>query len=432
MRILAYLFVAACLSVATELSLHAQPTSKLAVRCGRLIDGRGGPPVSNVTILVEGNKIVSISHGDSTPADAQVIDLSHQTVLPGLIDAHTHIFLQGDSTDADYADQLLKESIPYRALLAARSARIALDHGFTTLRDLETEGAMYADVDVKTAIERHEIPGPRLFVATRGLSPTGTYPLLGYSWELNLPHGVQIVDGPQNARLAVREQISHGADVIKFYADHDTYWGTDGILHGPVNFTDEEARAIVDEAHRHGRKAAAHARSADGIAAALRAGVDSIEHGIGFTDALLKQAAAQHVYWVPTAMIVAGGPEPLPDRKRMADAERTNFPKAIQDGVRIVFGTDAGGFAWTAVNEAGEFSYYVKYGMTPMQAIQAATSSAADLLGQSASIGTLEPGKFGDLIAVDNDPLTDITELQRVQFVMKDGIVYKSKLGGQQ
>src|SRR2546427_3968654 len=165
----------------------------------------------------------------------------------------------------------------YRAILAARNARIALEHGFTTIRDLETEGAMYADVDVKHAVSRGEIPGPRIFAATRAMAPTGMYPIVGTNWELELPHGVQPVDGVESARLAVRQQVAHGADWIKYYSDRRYYFGADSVLHSWVNFTDEEAKAIVDEAHRLGRKVAAHAIGADGIAAALRAGVNSIE-----------------------------------------------------------------------------------------------------------------------------------------------------------
>lgn len=403
----------------------AQTPKEVAIRAGMLIDGKGGTPVPNAVVIIRGDKIISVTQNSTPPSGMKVIDLSTATVLPGLIDAHTHICLNGDPTAADYADQLLKESIPYRAILAARNARIGLDHGFTTLRDLETEGAMYADVDVKTAIEKGEVPGSRMFVATRALAPTGMYPLLGYSWELSLPHGVQVVDGVDEVRLAVREQISRGADWIKFYADRGTYFTPDGHLHSKVNFTDEEARAIVEEAHRLGRPVAAHARGEEGIAAALRAGVDSVEHGIGFTDALLDQAAKQGAYWIPTAMVAAGETSPGGGPASMGSTEERAFRSALKKGVKIVFGTDVGGFAWTDGIEAKEFSYYVKYGMTPMQAIQTATSSAAALLGKSDSLGTIEPGKIADLIAVKRNPLTDITQLEKVIFVMKAGTVYK-------
>jgi imidazolonepropionase-like amidohydrolase len=410
-------------------SLSAQASKTVAIRAGKLIDGRGGPPISNAVIVVEDGKIVSVTSHGSMPTDAQLIDLSHATVLPGLIDAHTHIFLQGDPTAADYADQLLKESIPYRAILAARNARIALDHGFTTLRDLETEGAMYADVDVKTAIEHGEIPGSRLFVATRAMAPTGMYPLQGYSWELDLPHGVQVVDGVENARLAVREQVAHGADWIKFYADRGAHFTPDGVLHSNVNFTGDEARAIVDEAHRLGHHVAAHALGEEGIAAALQAGVDSIEHGVAFNDALFDRALEQGVYWIPTAMTIAHATaDGKTDGGPMAAAQKQAFGQALRKGVKIVFGTDAGGFAWTQKNEAIEFELYVAYGMTPMQAIQTATISAAQLLGWNDRLGTIEPGKIADIVAVAGDPLADIKELQNVQFVMKQGVVYKNDL----
>jgi imidazolonepropionase-like amidohydrolase len=186
----------------------------VAIRCGRLIDGTGAAPRANAVILIEGERIHEVSTGLAIPADVQVIDLSHSTVLPGLIDNHTHIMLNGDITVADYDEQLLKESIPYRAIRATVNVRTALMHGFTTMRDLETEGAMYADVDVKTAINRGIIPGPRLFVSTRSFAPTGFYPLLGYSWEIKVPKGVQEVDGADNIRRAVREQVSYGADWI--------------------------------------------------------------------------------------------------------------------------------------------------------------------------------------------------------------------------
>ena len=420
------LFLLFAASALPALAQPAAPAKRVAIRAGRLIDGKGGAPISNALILVEGDRITSVTAGGAAPAGVDVIDLSKSTVLPGLIDTHTHILLQGDITAAEYDEQLLKQSIPYRAVLAARNARLALDHGITTMRDLETEGAMYADVDVKTAIERGEVPGSRMIVATRAMAPTGMYPLSGYSWELDMPHGVQLVNGVDNARLAVREQVSHGADWIKYYSDRGYYFAPDGVLHSRVNFTDEEARAIVEEAHRLGRRVAAHAIGSDGAASALRAGVDTIEHGDGLTDELLDQMVAKGVYWVPTIMV---GVHVAPGRggnwPRMVDAERAAFAKGLKKGVKIVFGTDAGGFAWTGLPQARELKYYVEYGMTPMAAIRSATSVAAELLGMQDRLGAIESGRWADIIAVAGDPLLDIAELEKVQFVMKAGVVYK-------
>jgi imidazolonepropionase-like amidohydrolase len=405
------------------------PLKKIAIRAGRLIDGKNDAPSVNAMILTEGDNIVSVTAGGSAPAGVEVIDLSKSTVLPGFIDAHTHVLLNGDITAEDYDAQLLKESIPYRAILGARNARIALDHGFTTVRDLETEGAMYADVDVKTAIAAGEVPGPRMQVATRAMTPTGMYPLLGYSWELEVPKGVQYVDGADGARKAVREQIMFGADWIKFYSDRRYHFEVDGVLHSMVNFTDEEAKAIVDETHRLGKKVAAHAIGSDGIAAALRAGVDSIEHGDGLTDALIDELVKKGVYWVPTITV---GAHVAPGRggnwAKMVDLERIAFQRALKKGAKIALGTDAGGFDWKEVNQAKEFEYYVDYGMTPLQAIRSATVVSAELLGWSHQLGTIEPGKWADLAAVSGDPLKDITELERVKFVMKGGTVYKNEV----
>ena len=409
------------------LPAYPQASKPIAIRAGKLIDGKSDQPIANALILVENGKIASVTPGGTPPAGAEVIDLSKATVLPGFMDLHTHILLQGDVTAADYDEQLLKQSIPYRAILAARNAHIALEHGFTTIRDLETEGAMYADVDVKMAIQRGEVPGARIFASTRAMAPTGMYPLLGYSWELSLPHGVQVVDGVENARLAVREQIAHGADWIKYYSDRGYFFASDGVLHSHVNFRDDEARAIVEEAHRLGHKVAAHSIGSDGIAASLRAGVDSIEHGDGFTPELLDQAIKQGAYWCPTITV---GAYVAPGRggnwEPMVEAERKAFGEGLKKGIKIVFGTDVGGFPWTELNEAREFKYYVDYGMTPMQAIHTATSTAAELLGWSDRLGTIEAGKIADIVAVEGDPLSDITELEHVRFVMKDGAIYKN------
>ena len=418
MRTFALLLVTSCV-------LIAQPSPRrVAIRCGRLIDGVSAAPRGNAVILIEGERIREV--GTTVPAGAEVIDLSRSTVLPGLIDNHTHILLNGDITPADYDEQLLKQSIAYRAIRATVNVRTALMHGFTAMRDLETEGAMYADVDVKTAINRGIIPGPRMFVATRAFAPTGFYPLLGYSWELKVPKGVQEVDGADNIRRAVREQLSCGADWIKYYSDLH-YFLKDGALHSRPNFTDEEARALVEETHRLGHKVAAHSMGREGIEQALRSGVDTIEHGDGLDDELIDQMVRRGVYWCPTIYVgvyVAEGRAAAgnPIWPKMRDLEAAAFAKAVKKGVRISFGTDAGGFAWTE-NQAKEFAYMVKYGMTPMQAIQSATSVAAALLDQQENFGSIAPGRFADIIAVDGDPLSDITELERVKFVMKGGEV---------
>ena len=328
----------------SAVSAHSQatpaptaPPKRIIVRAGRLIDGVAETARSDQGILVEGDHIVAVgaySDVSGRASGADRIDLSGMTVLPGLIDNHTHVLLQGDITAADYDEQLLKESIPYRTIRATAAARTALLNGFTTIRDLETEGAMYADVDLKTAIARSVVPGPRMFVATRAFSATGMYPLLGYSWELKMPEGVQVVDGPDEIRKAVREQVKYGADWIKVYADRKYYIAPDGRLRSWVNFTDEEFRAFVAEAHRLGRKVAVHAVGWDGIDAALRAGVNTIEHGDGLTPDLIARMVKQKVYWCPTIYVgvyVAsgrGGPWP-----RMVELERQAFGTALKRGL---------------------------------------------------------------------------------------------------
>ena len=417
--------------VLSAASLVAQtPQPQVLIKAGRLIDGRSQQVQTNIGILIDGERIRAvgpIAQVQGQAPNARVVDLGQMTVLPGLIDAHTHLLLQGDVTSQEYEDQLLKQSTAYRAILAARNARLSLEHGFTAIRDVETEGAMYADVDVKLAIDRGEIPGPRVFASTRAMAPTGMYPITTTNWELELPHGVQPVDGVDNARLAVRQQIQHGADWIKYYSDRRYYFTPDSVLHSWVNFTDAEAKAIVDESHRLGHMVAAHAIGSDGIAAALRAGVNSIEHGDGLTDSLMDVMVRNNVYWVPTVtvgvhVLPRGGVWPA-----LVNLERKAFGRALRRGVKIALGTDVGGFPWTEINQAKEFEYYVQYGMTPMQAIQSGTSVAAALLGQEQNFGAIASGLYADIIAVAGDPTRDITELQRVKFVMKGGAVYLSQ-----
>ncbi len=411
-----------------------KPPKATVIKAGRLIDVRAGRVLTDRAILVVGERIKSVGEMQEilkrAPRDAAVIDLSRSTVLPGLIDAHTHVLLQGDITQADYDEQLLKESIPYRTIRATVAAKTALMNGFTAIRDLETEGAMYADVDMKRAIQRGIIPGPRMFVSTRAFSATGMYPLLGYSWELKVPEGVQVVDGPDEIRKAVREQVKYGADWIKFYCDRK-YYLEGGKLRSKVNFTEEEMRAIVGEAHRLDRRVAAHAIGKDGIMAALKAGVDTIEHGDGFDEESIDLMVEKGVYWCPTiyvAVYVAEGRAAAgnPIWKAMVDLERKAFGLAVKKGARIAYGTDAGGYSW-AENQAKEFSYMVRFGMTPMQAIQSATVVAGQLLQAESDLGAIEPGRYADIVAVDGDPLKDIAELERVRFVMKGGQIFKGE-----
>ena len=414
--------------IAATAVLSGQPAPPVLIRAGRLIDVRAGRVLIDQKILVQGDRIREVGPEVATPAGARVIDLSRSTVLPGLIDNHTHVLLQQDVTAQEYEQQLLKESIPYRAIRATVSARIALMNGFTAIRDLETEGAMYADVDVKTAIDRGIIPGPRMWVATRSLAPTGTYPLLGFSWELKVPEGVQFADGPDNIRHAVREEVKYGADWIKYYSDR-RYFLKDGVLHSWVNFNDEEARALVEESHRLGRKVAAHAMGKEGIEAALRAGADTIEHGDALDDAAMDQMIRRGIYWCPTLYVgayVAQGRAAAgaPIWVEMAKIAEKSFRRAVEKGVRISFGTDVGGFAWTE-NEAKEFSLMVKYGMKPIDAIRSATTVAAALLDQQEQMGAIEPGKLADIVAVPGDPLQNIAEMENVRFVMKGGVIYR-------
>ena len=408
-------------------SFGAEPAPALtAIRAGRLLDVAAEKVRENVVVVVEAGKIREI--GTSVPAGATLVDLSGQTLLPGLIDAHTHVLLQGDATSKEYDEQLLGESLPYRTLRATRAMKIALDHGFTTLRDIGNEGAGFADVDLKRAVERGIVEGPRLFVATKALAPTGAYPIQTGAWELSFPRGVEMCDGPDACRRAVRDQISRGADWIKVYADRSYYRTPDGFRSFP-NFTVEELTAIVDQAHRTRVKVAAHSITPSGHAVALAAGVDSIEHGDVLDDATIQGLVKQHTYWCPTLTVAdyVAGPRSKtnPVWAELQQAARDSFKKALAAGVPIVMGTDAGGFPWDEINQAEELKRYVALGMTPWQALKSTTVTAAEMLGKAGTLGTIAPGAAADLVATKDDPLRDITATERVSFVMKAGVVVK-------
>lgn len=417
-------------AVAQQEQNQKAPMVNHYVRCGALLQPETGKFQHNVLITIQGERIQQVQENASAPAGAQLIDLSDHTCLPGLIDTHTHVLLQGDITAADYDEQLLKQSTAYRAILATRSARRALDYGFTTIRDLETEGAGYADVDLKKAINNGIVPGPRMKVATRAMDVTGAYPLTGYSPEVPVPHGVQVVDGPDNARKAVREQISFGADWIKVYSDRSYFVRPDGVLDDIPTFTLDELKAIVDEAHREHHKVASHAMALNGVHNSVEAGVDSIEHGNYIADADLKTMAQHGTFYVPTIYVgeyVAQGRAAAGAKVwlEMLRIHEDTFRRAMAAGVKIAFGTDIGGFDW-GVTPAVEFPYMVKYGMTPIQAIRAATTSAAELLDMQKDVGSIAQGKYADLIAVKGDPLADVGILQKVDFVMKGGEIHKN------
>jgi len=404
--------------------------SVIAIKAGTLIDGRADAPRKNQTIVIEDNRIVAVGADVVVPAGARVIDLSNATVLPGLIDTHTHIFLQGeDPAEGGYDVQLLKYPIAYRAARATVSARRALEQGFTTIRDMETEGAGYGDVGIKQAINEGHIPGPRMFCSTRAISTTGGYPLEGYAPEIEVPKGVQIVDGPVEARKAAREQLDHGADWIKVYMTHRSWLDKQGNLVSQPTLTVEELRAIVDEAHAWKHKVACHAYGGEGLHRALDGGCDSIEHGLDLDDAAVAQMVRQGTWLVPTLSVYYDHNDPPDtpagrrDRKRVA-VHGPSFQKAMKAGVKIAFGTDVGGFAWTQPI-AQEFARMVSFGMTPMDAIKAATTRAADLLGMSGELCTIAPGAYADVVAVSGDPLQNVDVLKDVRFVMKDGKVFK-------
>ena len=404
------------------------------IRAGTLIDGASDAPRKNQLIFVRGERIEKVTDGTAAiPAGAKVIDLSAATVLPGLIDSHTHIFLWGeDPAKGGYDVNILKAGIALRAARATYATRRALEQGFTTLRDLETEGAGYGDVEIKQAIEEGTIPGPRLFCATRAISSTGGYNLEDYAPELDMPKGAQLVDGPVEARKAARQQLEHGADWIKVYMTHRSWVDKEGKLVSQPTLTVEELRAIVDEAHGWGKKVACHAYNGIGLQRGLDGGCDSIEHGLEITDAQIAQMKKQGTWYCPTLAPYYGdwAPADTPGGKRdraRAAVHEISFRKALQAHLKIVYGTDMGGIPWTEPI-AQEFGRMVSMGMSPMDAIQSATVRASEMLDMKGEIGAVAAGAYADIVAVSGDPLKDVGELEHVHFVMHNGSVFKNEL----
>ncbi len=423
--LLALVFLLGCANF--SLAQDGHPPKTVVVRAGHLLDVKSGRMLSNQTILIQGDKIAGV--GDAShqivPADAIVIDLSNATVLPGLIDAHTHLTF---TTNFGYSR--LGISIPREALTGARNARVTLDAGFTTVRNVGADG--FTDVALRDAINAGDVPGPRMLVSGPPLSITGGHAdnnLLPFEYHAT---GDGVADGVDGVRHMVRQNVKYGADLIKFMA-------SGGVLsHGDnpqaSQYTEEEMRAIVEEAHRLGRRVAAHAHGAQAILWASRAGVDSIEHGSYIDDAAIAEMKKNGTYLVPTLYLMdwfyenaekIGTPAELIAKARdVMPAARKNVARAFAAGVKVGFGTDAAVYPHGL--NAHEFAVMVKLGMTPLAAIQAATVNDADLLGWSDKVGTVEAGKFADLIAVDGDPLADVTTLERVKFVMKGGEVVRN------
>ena len=406
---------------------QVRTNERLAIRAGRLFDPKSGELKMQQVVLIEGTRVVQVGPTQevTVPRGMEVLDLSNATILPGLIDGHTHVFASGPELD----EQMMRESLQYRELEALVNSQRDLYIGFTTLRDLKTLGGMYGDVDLRTAVNSGLVQGPRMQVSGRGFQATGGFHPKGYSRDIPLPSMLETVDSPWEARRAVREQLFNGADWIKFYATNDFSFAADGTMVIPPQLTFDEIQALVEEAHDHGHKVSCHAFGGKGLHSCLVAGVDTVEHAVQLTDEDIALFKAKGIYLIPTLFHYQLEREK--DAKKYgghstAEVSEPNFRRAIAAGVKIAFGTGVGPFPHGT--QAKEFGYMVKFGMTPLQVLRAATIGNAQMMGWESKVGSLDPGKFADVVAVCGDPLADITELERVKFVMKGGQVVRNDL----
>jgi imidazolonepropionase-like amidohydrolase len=398
------------------------PSKIVAVRASRMLDVNSGSIVHEAVILIQDEKITAVGAYLKIPAGAEVVDLGDATLLPGLVDCHTHLMARIPDDPQGYGLTLLTKSQAFRALEGAADARITLRAGFTAVRDVESEGSGYADVALRDAINQGLVDGPRMQVATRGIAAVGKYFPFDISPDLvDFPTGAQMISGPEEARRAAREQIGHGANLLKVYAD----WGVPTL-------TVEEIRPIVEEAHKAKIKVAAHADSPDGIRNALTAGVDSIEHGHRADRGSFELMKEKNVFWVPTigyyfySVDTAKSPQPHKYMQETLERTRQNISTARELGVRVANGFDPSSAEAHGKN-ARELIAMTKLGMSPLEAIHAATTNAAELMGWQDKVGSIETGKYADIIAVSGDPIADIGELEHVKFVMKGGVVVKNE-----